>query len=107
MKNHSPNFLQKLQTKWQLTNAWQVAAVLTAFSLTGSTVVLIRPWFFQWLALDAQTPWLLRAIAYVIFIVPTYQVLLLIYGSLLGQYQFFVRKTLKIIHAITFTQNKQ
>ena len=104
MKNHSPNFLQKLQTKWQLTNVWQVAAVLTAFSLAGSTVVLIRPWFFRWLALDAQTPWLLKAIAYVIFIVPTYQGLLLVYGSLLGQHSFFLRKTKRALHAITFNK---
>lgn len=96
MKSCTLQFLQKLQTKWQLNNFWQVIAVLSAFSLAGSTVVVIRPWFFQWLGMDEQASLLLKTLAYIVFIFPMYQVLLLVYGSLLGQHQFFTHKTKKI-----------
>ena len=96
MKNRTLQLLQRLQTKWQLTNPWQVVAVLATFSLAGSTVVLIRPWFFQYLGFDEHTFWLWKAAAYVFFVFPTYQVLLLIYGGLLGQHYFFAHKTKKI-----------
>ena len=96
MKNRILPFIQKLQTKWCLNNLWQVIAVLAAFSLAGSTVVFIRPWFFQYLGFNEHTFWLWKASAYVVFVFPTYQVLLLVYGSLLGQHRFFARKTKKI-----------
>lgn len=93
MKNRITQFLQALQTKWQLNSFCQVTAILATFSLAGSTVVLIRPWFFQWLGMDEHTSWLWKTIAYVVFVFPMYQVLLLIYGGLLGQHRFFTRKT--------------
>ncbi len=105
MKKRTTPLIQKLQSKWQLNSLWQVAAVLVAFSLAGSTVVFIRPWFFQWLGMNEQTPWLLKATAYLLFVFPTYQALLLAYGGLLGQYAFFIRKTKKVLQAIIPTQN--
>ncbi len=96
MKNRIAHILQKLRTKWQLNNILQVVAVLLTFSLAGSTVVAVRPWFFQWVGMDEQTSLLWKTLAYVVFVFPMYQVLLLLYGSLLGQHRFFTQKTRKI-----------
>jgi len=95
-----PSFLQKLQSKWQLESIWQVVLVLVVFSLTGSTVVMLRKVFFGWMGFDETTEMWVKVIAYILFVMPAYQVLLLAYGTLLGQFQFFWEKEKKMARAI-------
>lgn len=96
----NPGFLQKLQTKWKLESVGQVILVLIVFSLTGSTVVMLRKAFFGWIGFDEHTQLWVKTIAYILFVMPAYQVLLLAYGALLGQFQFFWQKEKKMFRAI-------
>ncbi|MFN3378182.1 MAG: DUF6787 family protein [Runella zeae] len=86
----------RLQHKWGLENTLQVIAVLLTFTLAGSSVVWLRKGLFWLLGYDAQTPFWLKAITYLLFIFPTYQTLLLLYGGLLGQFSFFWEKEKKM-----------
>lgn len=90
-------FLSRLQAKWELSSALQVVIVLLVFSLTGSTVVIIRKAFFGWIGFDEHTSMWLKTITYIAFIMPAYQILLLIYGSLFGQFRFFWNKEKKLL----------
>ena len=92
--------LEKLRTKWGLQNLFQVILVLAVFSLTGTTVVMIRPLLFAWLGLGAETSQWIKVLAYVAFIFPTYQLLLLGYGFMLGQFAFFWQKERQLWHRI-------
>lgn len=96
------NLLQKLMQKWQLKNMFQVIMVLLVFSLTGSTVVLLRQVLFDFLGFTQQTPFWLKTIAYLIFIFPAYQLLILIYGFMLGQFSFFWKKERKLLQRMGF-----
>lgn len=89
-------FLYKLKDKWGLQSLVQVVAVLAVFTLTGSTVVWIRKFLFEAIGFDEATPFWLKTITYLIFIMPFYQVLLLGYGFLLGQFSFFWEKEKKL-----------
>jgi hypothetical protein len=89
------NFLNKLMQKWELKSPFQVIMVLLVFTLTGSTVVLLRKTLFHFLGFDEQTPFWLKSLAYLLFIFPAYQILILIYGFLLGQFNFFWKKEKK------------
>jgi hypothetical protein len=91
------SLLQKLMQKWQLKNMFQVIMVLLVFSLTGSTVVLLRQVLFDFLGFTQQTPFWLKTITYLIFIFPAYQLLILIYGFMLGQFSFFWKKERKLL----------
>ena len=82
----------KLKLKWGITSDWQVVTILIAFSLAGPTVIFIKGWYFDLLAFNDQTPTFVKTIAYLVFIFPAYQVILLIYGFLLGQFRFFWEK---------------
>ena len=97
----NPSFLQKLQVKWKLESIWQVVLVLVVFSLTGSTVVMLRKAFFGWIGFDETTSMWLKTITYILFVMPAYQVLLLAYGALLGQFQFFWQKEKKMLRALS------
>jgi hypothetical protein len=84
--------LEKLKLKWRLQNLYQVVLVLIVFSLTGTTVVVLRPALFAWLGLGAETAGWIKTLAYITFIFPAYQLLLLGYGFMLGQFSFFWQK---------------
>ena len=95
------SFLEKIKERWGLKSLVQVVLVLIVFSLTGMTVVLMRPIIFSWFNFDEQTPFLVKAITYLLLIFPLYQVLILVYGTLLGQFSFFWEKEKKLFKAIT------
>jgi hypothetical protein len=93
-------FLYRLKEKWGLQSLMQVVAVLAVFTLTGSTVVWIRRFLFDVLGFDDTTPFWLKTVTYLLFIMPFYQLLLLAYGFLLGQFSFFWEKEKKLARRI-------
>lgn len=92
--------MERLKNKWGLSSMWQVVLVLLTFSLAGSSVVFLKQWYFGALGFDEQTAFWLKAIAYLLFIFPTYQVLILAYGTLLGQFHFFWEKEKRLVRVI-------
>jgi hypothetical protein len=95
------SYLQKLREKWGLRNLFQVVIVLIVFSLTGMTVVLVRPVVFSWFGFDEHTHFWVKAITYLLLIFPMYQILILVYGALLGQFAFFWEKEKKLFNMIS------
>jgi len=94
------SFLKRLKSKWGLKNLFQVVMILIVFSLTGMTVVFIRPIIFSWFHYDAQTPFWIKTITYILLIFPMYQILILVYGTILGQFSFFWEKEKKLFNAL-------
>ena len=79
---------QKLKERWQVQSTWQVIIILVVFAFTGTTVALIaKPLLRAVFAPDEVPTW--ATILYYILILPVYNVLLLIYGFLFGQFSFF------------------
>jgi hypothetical protein len=82
------SWVQTLQNRWKVKSGFQVLLILLVFACTGFTVLLIkRPLFFWWFP-DGDIPTVAR-IAYWILILPVYNVFLLCYGFLFGQFDFF------------------
>jgi hypothetical protein len=88
--------MERLKLKWGLKSSLQVLLVLLTFSLAGSSVVVLRKWYFGALGFDEHTAFWIKALAYVVFMFPAYQLLILAYGSLLGQFRFFWEKEKKL-----------
>ena len=68
-----------------------VLAILLAFSLAGLTTAGLKDPVVGFL-LPATTPGWLQWTVYLIIMLPVYQLLLLGYGTLLGQFEFFWSK---------------
>lgn len=81
-------WIEKLKKRWQVRSVWQVILILIVFSCTGFTVLLIKKPILTWLAGDAGNT-TLASVLYYIFILPSYNVILLIYGFIFGQFRFF------------------
>ena len=94
------NFVEKLKIKWGLESIFQVIIILLVFSVTGTTVVFLRETLFGWLGFDENTDLWIKTIAYILFMLPAYQTLLLFYGSLFGQFEFFWNKEKKLFRFI-------
>ena len=74
--------------KWSLDNARQVLVILLVFALTGTTVLVIKKPLTNWLYPEGNYSALFTVI-YLIFILPVYNILLLFYGFIFGQFRFF------------------
>jgi hypothetical protein len=88
-KENKPNWSQKLQARWQLKSGWQVLFVLITFACTGFSVLFLKEPLYTLAGIDEQTPLWWRALFYCLTVLPAYQVILLIWGFLFGQFQFF------------------
>ncbi|NOT74687.1 MAG: prolipoprotein diacylglyceryl transferase [Cyclobacteriaceae bacterium] len=80
--------MDKLQARWKVKSALQVIMILIVFACTGFTVLFLKRPLFAWLFNDAPMP-LWASIIYYILILPVYNVFLLFYGFIFGQFQFF------------------
>lgn len=82
------SWLNKLQSRWQVKSLRQVIVILVVFACTGFTVLLIkRPLFEYWFPTGDKPVW--ASILYWILIFPIYNVFLLFYGFIFGQFRFF------------------
>ena len=84
----TPRWIDALKTKWKLQGLWQVIVVLIVFACTGITVFLIKKPLLHFLAGEKGNS-LLASVLYYLFILPIYNVLLLVYGFIFGQFKFF------------------
>jgi hypothetical protein len=82
------SWIDRLQNRWKLNSAWQVVIILIVFACTGFTVYFLKRPLLGWLASD-QGNTTIATILYYIFILPLYNVLLLGYGFVFGQFAFF------------------
>ena len=67
---------------------------------SNESVVFLRKAYFNLLGFDHNTAFWLKTVAYLLFIFPAYQVLLLGYGTLLGQFRFFWAKEKAMFRAL-------
>ena len=102
---------QKLQKRWGVKSGWQVAVILLVFALTGFSSLYVKQPIYAFLGINPVTLGTFQKILATIFIVlPVYQVLLLFYGTILGQFQFFwnfeKRMFSRILKLFTFWYKK-
>ena len=81
------SWLNKLQLRWKAGSVFQVIIILTVFTFTGLTVVyLMKPVLKSFFGENVP---LWGRMVYVVFILPVYNIFLLLYGFIFGQFHFF------------------
>lgn len=93
------NWISKLKDRWQLKSAFQVVVILIIFACTGFTVLFLKqPIVAYFSPGNEQNIWF--SIAYYILIFPIYNLILLVYGFIFGQFSFiweFEKRTFRRI----------
>lgn len=82
------SFLQTLKNRWKLESIGHVLIVLLVFACTGFSVLFLKKPLFNWIGASEEYSTLFT-ILYYIFILPIYNIILLIYGFIFGQFAFF------------------
>lgn len=82
--------VERMRTRWGV-GPVGVVAILAAFSLAGMTTLWIKEPVMGYLLPSITAAWL-QWVVYLIIMLPIYQLLLLAYGALLGQFDFFWSK---------------
>ena len=80
-------WMDRLAQRWKVTPA-RVLVILLVFACTGTTVLFLKRPVVAFFAGDGDQP-LLFSVLYYILILPIYNVILLVYGFLFGQFEFF------------------
>ena len=81
--------IAKLKTRWGVRNNFEFIMILLAFSLAGSSLTFVRGPIFGLFGIDGDTSLWIKVPMYIVLLMPTYQVLLLTYGTIFGQFRFF------------------
>ncbi|MGF1639188.1 MAG: DUF6787 family protein [Cyclobacteriaceae bacterium] len=95
------SYLERLKLKWGLSSLLQVIIILFIFSITGFTIIFLKDIYFGWFGFDDLTPFWLKTVIYLLLVFPSYQILILAYGALFGQFEFFWAKEKKLFKRIT------
>jgi len=100
------SLIDRLKKRWNLNSTTQVLVVLLVFACTGTSVVLLRRWLvgnFEW----ANSRWF--TYSYYWLILPFYNLMLLGWGFIFGQFAFFWEFEKRFFNRIVsyFRKNKQ
>jgi hypothetical protein len=95
--------MEKLKKRWNIDSNKQVFTILLVFSITGYTSLIIAKPFLDWIGLAQETtnPWLYRPLR-ILLIFPIYQVLIVAFGWLFGQFEFFWNFEKKMLKRLGF-----
>jgi len=88
--------MQQLKQRWGITSNFQILIIFFVFSITGSASLYVSRPFIAFLGIrtDTMHP-VLYWILFVLISFISYQILLLIFGWIFGQYNFFWNKMVK------------
>ena len=96
-------FFEKIKKRFNVKSNWQFLCIMVVFSITGFIAVLIVSPLLSLINLNKETTsafiyWPLR----ILIIFPAYQILLIIIGTLFGQFNFFWKFEKKMLSRIGF-----
>ena len=88
--------MEKLKARWGISSTWQIIIILLVFSITGSSSLFVGKPVLHLFGLDRVNfapEFLFGGLLYytlrILVIFPIYQVLLVLFGWLFGQFRFF------------------
>ena len=99
--------MRKLKQRWGLTSNMQFMLVLTVFAISGTASARCAAPITEWLGLttEGSSPWVYWPLRIVV-VLPVYQVLLLAFGFLFGQFSFFWQFEKRMFAKLGFTRER-
>ncbi len=81
--------MKKLKERWGITSNFQIVVIIIVFAVTGSTSAYISGPLTEYLIGDVNINSFFKIIIRIIVLTPIYQVLLLFFGFIFFQFNFF------------------
>ena len=86
-------WIDRCKERWGIESQFQFWMIMLTFTLAGLSITQVRSIYWGVLGFTEDSPsmWI-KTPVYVALVFPTYQVSLMIFGTLLGQFRFFWAK---------------
>ena len=82
--------MNKLKERWGITTNFQLIIILLVFALTGSSAAKLASPVCEFFGIYQETsPWYIYWSLRILLIFPIYQILLILFGWIFGQFEFF------------------
>ena len=82
--------MKKLKDRWGIESNWQLCIIFLVFAITGSTAAKLASPLVSLLGITQESShWSVYWFARIFLIFPIYQLLLVFFGWIFGQFQFF------------------
>jgi len=93
--------MKNFKKRWNITSNWQMTVIIIVFAITGSSsAILSKPILAIFgLTKDTLSVWLYYPL-YIIVLFPIYQVLLVSFGFIFGQFNFFFEFEKKMLRSV-------
>lgn len=85
-----------MKEKYKIQTTYEFWVIMTVFSLAGMAIVWVRKPLFHILGIGDHTPFIIKFLVWLAIVFPTYQINLLLFGFLLGQFPFFWEREKKL-----------
>jgi len=85
----TPAWIIKLKARWGITSTFQVVIILVVFACTGFSVLYAEEVIFRLLGIEEGKSWWVALLLFLLITLPLYNLLLLVYGFIFGQFRFF------------------
>lgn len=83
------SIIDKIKKRYGLESNIQLTIIFIVFAITGSSVMYVRKFIFEIIGITDDTPLYFVVPLYIITIIPAYQILLLFWGFVFRQFDFF------------------
>jgi len=82
--------MTNFRARWKIKSNWQLIVIIVVFAITGSSAAYLSKPILSFLGITKEniSGWLYYPL-YILLIFPIYQVLLVSFGFLFGQFTFF------------------
>lgn len=97
---------KRLKEKWEIESNLQLIMIFIVFSISGSAALIVRKQIFNLINYDPDWPFVFKAVLYLITIVPAYQLMLIFFGTLFGQFSFFWKFEKKMLRRFGIKINR-
>ena len=99
--------MKRFKEKWNISSNYQLVIILIVFAITGSLSLYVSTPILEALSIDREilSIWLFWPLK-ILIIFPIYQILILIIGTIFGQFKFFWKFEKKFLKRIGFKKFK-
>lgn len=92
--------MKKLKTRWEIETNWQLFVILLVFAITGSTAAKMAEPLTDFVGVNREMGDFIYWSTRIFIIFPIYQVLLVFFGWLFGEYKFFWKFEKKMLKSM-------
>jgi hypothetical protein len=94
------SFQQKLEQRYGIKGWWQISIIFIVFAVTGSSSMILGRYILSSMGITEDTEWYIRIPLKIFLVFFVYQFLLIIFGTIAGQFKFFWNMELRILNFV-------